>query len=119
MTLAQPATGSTYGDERSLGPLVVAGNALRAGVEHRFAIDQEAVMVVPMIQLDLNEPSAVRLALHGMGRQIPIIEIAGEMDLFGARGHADEVDGLGHFLGGIAVGGEKGAYWMHRTTDFC
>ena len=75
-------------------------------------------MVMPMIQLDLNEPGAVRLALHGVGGQIPIIEIAGEMDLLGFRGHADKVDRFGHFLGRIAVGGEEGAYLMHRTKCF-
>ena len=75
MTSPSPAA-SAYGEERDLGALVVAGNSLRARVEHRFAINQEAVMVMPMIQLDLEQPGAVRLALHGMGCQVPIIEIA-------------------------------------------
>ena len=68
---------------------------------------------MPMTQRHLNEPGAIRLAIHGMGRQIPIIEITSEMDLFSFRGHADKVNRFGHFLGGIAVGGEEGTYLMH------
>ena len=97
---------------------MVAGDSLRTGVEDGFSINQEAVVVMPMIQRNLNKPGAIRLAMHGMGRQIPIIEIAGEMDLFSFRGHADKVDRLDHFLGGITVGGEKGTYWMHRRNIF-
>jgi hypothetical protein len=54
-----------------------------------------------------------------MGRQVPIIEIAGEMDFSSFRDHADKVDRFDHFLCGITVGGEEGTYlMMHRTTDF-
>ena len=60
-------------------------------------------MMVPMIQLDLDEPGAVRLALHRMSRQMPVIEITGQMDLFSFRRNTDEVDRLGHLLGGIAM----------------
>jgi hypothetical protein len=35
------------GEERDLPAVVVAGDSLRRGVEPRFAIDQEAVMVMP------------------------------------------------------------------------
>jgi len=74
-------------------------------------------MMMSMRQLDLNEPGAVRLTLHGVGRQIPIIEITGDMDLFSFRGHTDEVYRLGHLLSGIAIGGEEGTYLMHQTTN--
>ena len=75
-------------------------------------------MVMPMIQLDLNEPGAVRLALHGMGREVPIIEITRKMDLLSFRGHTDKVDRLGHLLGRIPIRSEEGTYLMHRTQCF-
>jgi len=74
-------------------------------------------MVVPVIQLHLEQPRAIRLALHGMGCQIPIIEIAGHMNLFGFRGQADEIDRFGHFLGGIPIRSEEGTYLVHQTTN--
>ena len=74
-------------------------------------------MMMPMSQLDLDEPGAVRLTLHGVGRQIPIIEITSEMDLFSFRGHSDEVYRLGHLLCGIPIGSEEGTYLMHQTTN--
>ena len=87
---------------------MVAGNPLRPRVELRFAVHEETIMVVPVIQLHLEQPRAVRLALHGMGGLIPIIEIAGYMNLFGFRGQADEIDRLSHFLGGIPISSEEG-----------
>src|ERR1035441_5661256 len=46
---------------------MVAGDSLRAWIEHGFPVHQEAVMMMAMIQLDLDEPSAIGLALHGEG----------------------------------------------------
>lgn len=74
-------------------------------------------MVVPVIQLHLEQPRAVRLAFHGMGGHIPIIEITGDVNLFGLRGRADKIDRFSHFLNGIPIRSEEGTYLVHQTTN--
>jgi len=55
---------------------MIASNALGARIENRFAIDEEAIVVMAVNQRNLDKPCAVRLAFHGVGNRIPIIEIA-------------------------------------------
>ena len=60
-------------------------------------------MMMAVIERNLQKPRAVGLAFHGIGVGIPVIEIADERHDVGFRGVANEVDRLGHFLGGVAV----------------
>ena len=98
---------STDGYQRRLFPLMIAGDALSVRVEDGFPIHQEPVMMMPVIQRDLEEPGAIRLAFHRVCRRVPIIEIAGQKDLLGSRCIAHKIDRLRHLLGGIAVRGER------------
>src|SRR5205807_1076787 len=68
-----------------------------------FSVHQESIVMMSVIQLDLNEPGTVRLALHWVGGSIPIIEIPYQMDLGGLGRNADKIYRLPHFLCGIAV----------------
>ena len=60
-------------------------------------------MMMAVVERDLNQPGAVGLAFHRMRAGIPIIKIAEEVHTVGVRRVTDEVDGLGHFFGGITV----------------
>ncbi len=97
---------------------MIAGDALSVRVEDGFPIHQEPVMMMPVIQRDLEEPGAIRLAFHRVCRRVPIIEIAGQKDLLGSRCIAHKIDRLRHLLGGIAVRGEERTNVMHATTNF-
>ena len=97
---------------------MIARDSLRARIEYGLSIYQKAVMMMTVTQLDLDEPGAIRLALHGVSRRIPIIEIAGEMDLSCSGSYADEVDRLGHLLCGVPVGCEERTNLLHRTKTF-
>jgi len=94
---------STYCYQRDLLAFMVAGNPLGARIERWLSIDEELVMVMAVIERNLDEPRAIRLAFHRMRGRIPIVEIAHQMDVFGLRGDTNKVDRLGHFLGGVAV----------------
>lgn len=74
----------------------------RPGIEPSLAIDVKAVLVMSMSELYLEEPPAVYAALHRQWR--PAAEIALEMDGFGLRGSAIEINRLGHVFGRIRVG---------------
>ena len=95
--------GLTHGYKRHLLPFAVAADAMRTGVQHRLAINEEPVMVMAVVQGDLEQPGAVRLAVHRMPRRVPAVEIANKLDLFGIGRDTDKIDRFGHFLGGIAV----------------
>jgi len=51
----------------------------------------------------VNLPSAVHLAMHRMGRGMPVVEIASNENFLRFRCPAYKVHRFGHFLGGIAV----------------
>ena len=70
-------------------------------------------MMMAMIQLDLDEPSAIGLALHGEGYGIPVIKIPSQVDIFSIGRQTDKVDGLDHLLGGIAVGSKERTDLVH------
>ena len=82
---------------------MIASDALGARVENRFAVDEEAIVVMAVNQRNLDKPCAVRLAFHGVGNRIPIIEIAHQMHVFGFGSNANKINRLGHFFGRITV----------------
>src|SRR6266496_4506328 len=59
--------------------LMIAGGALSARIENRFAVHEEAVVVLTSVERDFEPPAAIGLAFHRMGQGIPIIEIADQM----------------------------------------
>src|SRR5947207_372080 len=61
--------------------LMIAGGALSAWIENRFAIHQETVVVLTTVERDFEQPAAIRLAFHRVGHGIPIIKIADQMHL--------------------------------------
>ena len=85
-------------DEGDLFVFLVAGDALGFGVECRFAIDQELVVMVAMAELNLDGPRAVGLAFHGCGAGIPVVEVAHERRDFCLWSKADEINRLEGFL---------------------
>ena len=82
---------------------MIARDTFSAGVQNRFAIDEEPVMVPAMVERDLNEPSAVGLPFHRVGSRIPIVEVAHEMDLGGFRSETNEIGGIARFLAEIMI----------------
>ena len=58
---------------------------------------------VPVIQLHLDQPCAVGLALHRMRVGMPVIEITNQRNGLRVRRQANEVDRLHHFFRGITV----------------
>ncbi len=82
---------------------MIAGGALGARVKDGFAIDQEAVMMLPMIERQRKQPGTVRLAFHRVSGRVPIVEIADQMDAVGLGGNADKTDRFGDGPGGMAV----------------
>jgi len=77
----------------------IARDTMGSRIQYGFAIDDKSVLVMPVVQRNLQQPCAVGLSFHRVGFGIPVIEVANEADARCARGHADEVNGLGHFLG--------------------
>ena len=80
-----PAGRSADRQERDLFALFIAGHALGARVEHRFAIDPEQVMMVSVVQGYIQAPRAINLAFHRVRDRVPVIEIAHHVD-FRCRG---------------------------------
>lgn len=54
--------------------------------------------MMPVVQRNLNEPRAIVVTPHRMRVGTPIIEIAGQKNMFAVRRIANEVDRLGHVL---------------------
>ena len=79
--------------------LMIAGGALSARIEDRFAVHQETVVVLTTVERDFEQPTAIGLALHRVGDGIPIIKIANQMHLTGLRGDIDEA----HFFGVMVI----------------
>src|SRR5690348_4371574 len=82
---------------------MIAGDALRLGVEHRLPVHDESIVVMAMPQLELGVPRAIGMALHRMRRGMPVIEIAGDEDFPGIGSGADEIDRLADVLGGVTI----------------
>lgn len=93
---SRPPT-STNGDQRShLVPAVGFPNpALRARIQAWLAVHQEQIPMVSVGQFQPRHPPAIGHSSHGMGRGIPIVEIADQGDTLGARGIAKKHDGMG------------------------
>lgn len=93
----------TDGDQRDFFVAFVAGDALGLGVQSRLAVNEELVMMMPVMERNLNEPGAIGLPFHREGGRVPVVEIADEVDLSGRGRVADEIDRFGRFFGGVAV----------------
>ena len=84
--------GSIHGNVGNLFTLVIASSAAGMSIQDGFAIDQEAIMVIALVQRKFQKPGAIRPAFHGMGYGIPVIEIPGQMYLAGIRGLTNKAD---------------------------
>jgi hypothetical protein len=80
--------------------LLITSNPSAARVEGRFAIDQEAIPMMTMRKLHLEEPTTVDLSAHWMGEWIPPIEVT------------DEINGLRSGSRAIKI------YWLGRIFSF-
>ena len=87
---------------------MIAGDALRPGIERGFAVHEEAIMMVAMAQRQLRVPGAIGMALHRVRTGMPVIEIAGDKHFLGVRGGANEVDRLAEISGGVTIPGDSG-----------
>ena len=90
-----------YLDEGDFLVGFVAGDAQGMRIKHRLAVHQELIMVGAVVEGDLEEPGAVRMALHGEGLGMPVVEIPDQGDPAGGWRGTNETDHLGQFLGGI------------------
>ena len=93
----------TYRNERDFLIFLIAGNALGAGIQRGFSINEELIMMMTVMKRDLKQPGAIGLPLHRVCGGVPVIEIADQGDAAGGGRDADEVDGFGHFFGRVAV----------------
>ncbi len=97
---------------------MIAGHALSVWIEHGLAVYQEPVVMVSVIEVDLYQPGAIGLPFHRQGGWVPVIEIPGEVNRSCVRGNAHKINGLGHFLGRITIGGEERTFLMHLRLSF-
>ena len=104
---------SAHRDERDAFALRVAADALGAGIEDRFAIDQESVEVMAVMEGHLEKPGPVGLAVHRMGLRIPGVKVADQADVLCGGSDTNEVDGPDHLFGRVTdCGGGLGL--LHR-----
>jgi hypothetical protein len=88
-------------------------------VEDHLTVHQESVLVVAMVKWHLQEPGSIRLASHRMCRRIPTVELASQEHRLRVPHPANKVNGFGHPLGGITVGGKNRANrLLHVTATF-
>ena len=85
-------------DERNLLVLLVAGDALGARIERRFAVDQELIVMVALRQGHFGAPATVCLTFHRCGVRMPIVEIANQRHALRGIDHAEEADGFDGFF---------------------
>ncbi len=70
----------------------------RPWVQEGLVIDDKDIVVMAVAKPNLQEPPPVDLPVHGQGVSVPIVEVAGQVDAFGAGGGAVKVHRLGHPL---------------------
>ncbi len=90
---------STDGDKRHPPALVVTGDTLGARVEGRLAIDDKPITMVAVLEGQVDSPGAVGLALQGVDRWIPVVEVAGYGHMAGLGRPTHEGNGLNGLLG--------------------
>src|SRR5881394_2587536 len=73
--------------------LVVPSDALRTRVEREDAIHEEGVAVMPVLEIHVDQPRAIRHLLHGMRMRIPLVEIPHQSHRLGLGRVADEIHG--------------------------
>ncbi len=71
---------------------------MSARVQHGFIINEELVVMVPMVQWNLQQPGAIGLAVHGIGVWRPAVKIADEAHLLSLGSDADKIDRLDHLF---------------------
>ncbi len=86
--------------------------ALGVRVEGGFAIDEEHVLVMAVMQFEPQEPAAVGHALQGVSGGVPAVEVADERDAFGAGRAAKEIDQVQKAFCGISGGRAVGEVGM-------
>jgi hypothetical protein len=94
---------STHRQQRNLLVLFIASHTLRPRIECRFAVDQELIMMMPVIERDLQMPSSIRLPLHRMSGRVPIVEAANHVNRLGLRREAQKICEEGRPFGGVAI----------------
>lgn len=73
-------------------------------------------MVMAVVQQKLEQPGAVRLPAHGIGRGIPAVKITSQVHLLCSRRNAYEIDRFRHIPRGVAAGGEQTTNILHETA---
>ena len=70
----------------------IPGDAGGMRIQHRFAVHQKPVLMMPVTQFDASGPPTVHGPLHG--ERSPLVEIAHEFHRPGARRRTIKVDRL-------------------------
>lgn len=109
---------STHRHEGDAFSLVIAGDALGAGVEGQLPIDPEGVAMVAVAQFDHDQPGAVGLAAHRVGGRVPAVEIAEQADCLGLGCIADEIDTAEGLPGAGMSRRPKGTHVCHWQSRF-
>ena len=65
---------------------------LRIGIVEPFAIDDEFVTVASRLKSERRLPMPIFSKLHGCGIRLPVIELAADGNLSGARGKEGKAD---------------------------
>jgi hypothetical protein len=80
-----------------------SGDPLGTRIQLGRSVDPECVLMVAVAELDLEHPSAVRLALHGVRLGLPSVEITHHRDSLSAGCVADKIVRPTASLGRIPV----------------
>jgi len=87
---------------------MIAGDALRPGIQRRLPIHKKTIMMVAVTQQNLRVPRAIGMTLHRVRRGMPAIEIARKENALCVGRVADEVDRLAEVFGGITIARKPG-----------
>ena len=71
--------------------------ALRAGIQGRFAVDQELIVMMAVAQRDLPRPGTVHWRFSGRAAGSQSLKSPTSVTLFGVGRHADKVDRFDRF----------------------
>ncbi len=66
---------SAHGHEGDALAVRIPRNALSAGIQCPLAVDGEEVVVVAVLEINFQAPSAIGLPMHWMRGGIPLVEI--------------------------------------------
>jgi hypothetical protein len=79
---------------------MIPRGAIRVRIQNRFAVDEEAVVVIAVVQGEPEHPDPVSMAFHRMRLGIPVIKITHQMDFsgFGRQASKDNDWGIGRWI---------------------